>query len=122
MRNFILPAFAALTLLLAQGAMAANYTPAMVNGTAITVKTVASGFTLPLYLAAPAGDPRLFVVEKGGLIKVIKDGSTLPTPFLDLSALIKPDLSLRLGTDLEGVGLLGLAFDPDFAHNGKFYI
>ena len=43
------------------------------------------GLTFPLYLTAPPGDPRLFVVEKGGAIRIIKDGSLLPTPFLDLA-------------------------------------
>jgi glucose/arabinose dehydrogenase len=71
--------------------------------------------TFPLYLTAPPGDTdRLFVVEKGGLIKVIDRGSnTLIGTFLNVSALIS--------TGAEQ-GLLGMAFDPNYSGNGRFYI
>lgn len=55
--------------------------------------------------------PRLFVVEKGGVIKT-QLGGTVST-WLDISA--------QVGTDGER-GLLGLAFDPGFASNGRFYV
>lgn len=59
------------------------------------------------------GSGRLFVVEQGGLIKIIKDGVTLATPFLDIDAL----------TNGGGEqGLLGLAFHPNYATNGFFYV
>ncbi len=73
---------------------------------------IASGLSQPLFLDAPKGDDRLFVVEKGGAIKVIENGSVLPTPFLTIS-----DVS----TDSER-GLLGLAFHPQFADNGRFFV
>lgn len=73
----------------------------------------ATGFNQPLFLTAPTGDSRQFVVEKGGLIRIIQNGSTLATPFLDLST--KVDTSGERG-------LLGLSFDPNYATNGRFYV
>ncbi len=74
---------------------------------------VASGFSAPLFLDAPAGDNRLFVVERGGLIKIVSGGVVLPTPFLDIS-----DRTNGQGEQ----GLLGLAFHPDYAGNGRFFV
>jgi glucose/arabinose dehydrogenase len=74
---------------------------------------VADGFTLPLYATAPPSDPRLFVVEEEGVIHVVKAGATLPTPFLDLSE--------QVSTSSEG-GLLSVAFPPDYATSGLFYV
>lgn len=80
---------------------------------AVGLQLVASGLAFPLYLTAPAGDPRLFIVEKGGTIRIVKDGALLPTPFLDISA--------QVSTGNEQ-GLLGLAFDPQYAANGRFLV
>jgi glucose/arabinose dehydrogenase len=75
---------------------------------------VASGLSFPVYLTAPSGDvARLFIVEKGGAIRIVKDGTLLPTPFLDLTG--------RVATGGEQ-GLLGLAFDPAYAENGRFVV
>jgi hypothetical protein len=79
----------------------------------VALQEVAAGLSFPLYLTAPPADPRLFIVEKGGAIRIVKDGSLLPTPFLDLSA--------RVSTGSEQ-GLLGLAFDPAYATNGRFVV
>jgi len=79
----------------------------------LTLEPVATGFDFPLLLTAPAGDSRLFVVEKGGLIKVVKSGAVHATPFLDVSSLVSS------GGEQ---GLLGLAFDPQYATNGRFFI
>lgn len=76
---------------------------------------IANGFNQPLFVTAPPQDySRLFVVTKGGLIYVVNlpSGAVNTTPFLDLSS--------RVATDSEE-GLVGLAFDPNFATNGKFY-
>lgn len=82
--------------------------------------TVADGFRRPLLVThAGDGSGRLFVVEQGGLIRVIKDGAVLAEPFLDVSALISP---AARGNDYTERGLLGLAFHPDYAKNGLFYI
>ncbi len=62
---------------------------------------------------AHAGDERLFVTQQAGLIRIVQpDGSILPTPFLSLSV-------LNSGNEQ---GLLGIAFDPDYATNGYFYV
>jgi glucose/arabinose dehydrogenase/plastocyanin len=77
---------------------------------------VASGLGTPTNLAFPPDDSgRMFVVEISGLIRVVEpDGTVEPTPFIDLSRTV----SLRPGQQ----GLLGMAFHPDFAKNGKVYI
>lgn len=69
-------------------------------------------FTRPLYLTH-AGDERLFVVEQGGLIKIIHPDE-LVTTFLDIR-----DLVSQVGNER---GLLGLAFHPNYAANGLFYV
>ncbi len=74
---------------------------------------VASGLDQPIFLDAPAGDPRLFVLERDGRIVLIVSGAVRTTPFLDITD--------RVGTAGEG-GLLGLAFDPDYATSGLFYV
>lgn len=86
-------------------------TLALVATTALAQTPVGSGYSQPVFLTAPVGDSRLFVVEKGGLIKV-QQGSSVSTWL---------DLSTRVDTAGER-GLLGLAFDPAFSSNGRFYV
>ncbi len=80
----------------------------------ITATRVASGLSQALYaVAAPGDSQRLFVVEQTGSIKIVDlaSGTVNPTPFLSVSV------------DSSGErGLLGLAFDPNYASNGFFYI
>jgi glucose/arabinose dehydrogenase/mono/diheme cytochrome c family protein len=81
---------------------------------------IADNFDSPLGLVnAGDGSNRLFVLEQTGFIWIIKDGKVLPEPFMDVTDL----LPLRV---YEGIyteqGLLGLAFHPDFAENGIFFI
>lgn len=59
------------------------------------------------------GSGRLFVVEQSGRILIIEDGQVLATPFLDISAAVQ---------DGGERGLLGLAFHPTYAQNGRFYV
>jgi glucose/arabinose dehydrogenase len=73
----------------------------------------AGTFSAPIYVTSPPGDPRLFVVERAGLIRVVKGGVNQPTPFLDIHDTVQ--------TDGER-GLLSMAFDPNFATNGLFYV
>jgi glucose/arabinose dehydrogenase len=77
----------------------------------IALQQIVSGLSRPLFVAAPAGDSRLFVVEQGGDIEIISGGTVLSTPFLDLGV-----------TCCGEQGLLGLAFHPQYAANGKFYV
>jgi glucose/arabinose dehydrogenase len=78
------------------------------------LQQVASGLDFPLSLTSPPGDDRLFVVEKGGAIRVLKGGTLLEVPFLDLTSKV-------LSTGGEQ-GLLGLAFFPDYASSGRFIV
>ncbi len=77
---------------------------------------VASGLNRPVYVAAPPGDDRLFIVEQKGTIQLLKDGAILPTPFLDIDPIVKNP------SGFSEQGLLGLAFDPGFASNRYFYV
>jgi glucose/arabinose dehydrogenase len=73
--------------------------------------TVQGGFQTPVAVAF-AGDGRMFVGEKRGLVWVVKDGATLATPFIDLQD--------EVGNASDR-GLLGIELDPDFATNGFVY-
>jgi uncharacterized repeat protein (TIGR03806 family) len=78
-------------------------------------------FSNPIFLAAaPDGSDRLFVVEQLGRIRVFENDPAVATlsTFLDIQDEVW-DNNLAPGTEL---GLLGLAFDPDFASNGHFYV
>lgn len=79
----------------------------------ISLSQFASGFTDPVEITH-AGDSRLFVVQQGGLIKILNaNGTTNATPFLNLSSIISS------GGER---GLLGLAFHPNYATNGYFFV
>ncbi len=78
------------------------------------VEEVATGFDMPLLVTSPPGDPRLFVLEKTGGIWIIDAGTILPNPFLTIDVADVVSLS-------DERGLLGLAFHPDYATNGRFY-
>jgi glucose/arabinose dehydrogenase len=74
---------------------------------------VSTGLTEPLFATAPPGDSRLFVVERGGRIRIVKGTTVLATPFLDISA------KVTIGGER---GLLGLAFHPDYDETGDFFV
>ena len=91
--------------------------PTAENGTAVTsislFPVVVEGLDQPLYLTN-AGDGRLFIVEKGGMIRMVQDGRLLDEPFLDIRDRVNADSSER--------GLLSVAFHPDYARNGRFFV
>ncbi len=90
---------------------------ATASDAAVSTERVASGLNRPVYVTAPAGDTeRLFIVEQRGVIKILKNGTVLATPFLDIDALV-PNIS---GNDERG--LLGLAFAPDYDTSREFYV
>jgi glucose/arabinose dehydrogenase len=67
----------------------------------------------PVLAISPPGDDRLFIVLQGGRIKIVKNGSLLPTDFLDIRDLVSK------GSEQ---GLLGLAFHPDYATNRRYFV
>jgi glucose/arabinose dehydrogenase len=79
----------------------------------LRVDLVASGLSDALYLTAPAGDPRLFIVEQAGRIRIVQNGQLVTTSFLDINAVV------RSGGEQ---GLLSVAFHPSYATNGYFYV
>ena len=80
----------------------------------VELRPVVGGLSTPVDLAAPPGDDRLFVAEKIGRIRIIKNGTLLATPFLDITGPVNASAGER--------GLLGIAFDPDYESNGRFYV
>ena len=77
------------------------------------IETVVSGLNYPVYATSPQGDDRLFVVEKGGYIRIVANDKLQPGTFLDIH------------TKVSGggeQGLLSLAFSPDYATDGLFYV
>jgi glucose/arabinose dehydrogenase len=91
-----------------------NETPAPPTGTVpVALQPIATGLSFPLYLTSPPGDERLFIVERGGAIRIRKSDGLVDAPFLDLTA--------QVSTDGER-GLLGLAFPADYAASGRFVV
>ena len=81
---------------------------------AVKLVRVGGDFSGPLLVTAPRGErKRVYVVEQGGAIRVVRNGRTLDRPFLDLQGRI---------TAGGEQGLLGLAFAPDFAKSKRFYV
>ena len=85
--------------------------PATAQG--FQLETVTDKLNQPVFATAPVGDPRMFVVEQEGTIRILENGELLDAPFLDVRE------HVRAGGER---GLLGLAFHPDYAGNGRFYI
>jgi hypothetical protein len=84
--------------------------------TSLRLQPVASGLSAPLFMTSPPGDAsRLFIVEQEGTIRIFDVGAGMlrPTGFVDLSSLI---------SCCGERGLLGMAFDPDYAGNRRFYV
>jgi glucose/arabinose dehydrogenase len=80
----------------------------------VGLEEVASGLNFPVYLAAPPGGTgRLFIVEKGGVVRIVDHGVLLSMPF--------PDIGDRVSSGAEQ-GLLGLAFTPAYASSGRFVV
>jgi len=85
----------------------------------VGVQLVADGLTSPVsLLPSPDGTGRLFVVDQIGLIRILMpDGSLREEPFLDVRDRMVPLMSF-----FDERGLLGLAFHPDYATNGRFFV
>ena len=87
--------------------------PNLPQGEGVRLEQIAGGLSVPLYLTSPPGDSRLFIAEKTGAIRIIRDGTLVADPFLDLGAQVS-------GGGEQG--LLGVAFDPEYASNGRFFV
>lgn len=79
----------------------------------LVAQLVVGGLSDPVYLTAPSGDDRLFIVEQPGRIRIVQNGQLVPTPFLNIVPLV-----LSGGER----GLLSMAFHPSYAANGYFYV
>ena len=83
--------------------------------TAYEWKPLVEGLDRPVDLqSAQDGTGRLFIIEKYGAIRIFKDGQLSPQPFLNIDD--------RVNDDSNEMGLLGLAFHPNFEQNGYFYV
>jgi glucose/arabinose dehydrogenase len=83
----------------------------------LDLELVAEGLVSPVTLTAPAGDDRLFVVDRPGQVLVFdQQGQMAAAPFLDIA-----DRMVELSPEYDERGLLGFAFHPDFAENGRAF-
>jgi glucose/arabinose dehydrogenase len=84
----------------------------------VALETLIDDLSTPIGLVAAPGDiHRAFIVEQTGLVHVLRDGERTPTPFIDLR-----DQMVRFDTGYDERGLLGLAFHPDYASNGRLFV
>ncbi|MBK8099069.1 MAG: PQQ-dependent sugar dehydrogenase [Planctomycetes bacterium] len=83
----------------------------------LTTRRVATGLSRPIGVSAPIGDyHRAFILEQTGRIRILRAGTVLAQPFLDITPLV--NTSSGSGER----GLLGFAFHPDYFRNGFFYV
>lgn len=89
--------------------------PAFPDPESFSWKTVVSGLQKPVDLSgAGDGSGRAFILEQPGRILILKNGELLSTPFLDIRQ--------RVGSSSSEQGLLGIAFHPQYAQNGYFFV
>jgi glucose/arabinose dehydrogenase len=80
----------------------------------VKFKEIASGLNQPIFITnAGDGSKRVFIVEQQGIVRILKNGTMLTTPFLDIHTIVKSGAEQ---------GLLALAFHPSYSANGKFYV
>ncbi|GIV80010.1 MAG: glucose dehydrogenase [Litorilinea sp.] len=81
----------------------------------LTLTRIVGEYDQPVHVThAGDGSGRLFVVERAGVIRVVQGETLLPDPFLDIRD--------RVNSNCGECGLLGLAFPPDFATGGYFFV
>ncbi len=83
------------------------------NGGGPTLERIVSGVGFPVQVVAPTGDPRLFIVDKRGTIRILEGGALVAEPFLEVRSLVS-------GGNEQG--LLSVAFHPAYNANGRFFI
>ena len=109
---------APLLLALVAGALVASL-PALAPSSAEAAPALAQvgTFTRPVDVVAPPRDTRdVYVVERGGTVRLLVDGVRRGTPFLDIRNLVQTSDSKE-----DERGLLSIAFAPDYAQSGRFY-
>jgi glucose/arabinose dehydrogenase len=74
---------------------------------------ILSGLREPVFVGAPVGDERLFVLERRGVVSIYRDGALLDPPFLDIRPVVN---------DRGEGGLLSIAFPEDFSASRAFYV
>ncbi len=93
----------------------AGLTPPAASAVTVRLAKVAGGLAQPLFVTgAGTGSNRLFVVERAGRIRIVKQGKLLATPFLNITGIVNDEEGER--------GLLGLAFHPDYESNREFFV
>ena len=102
---------------LAASALLALSSASALGQAQIKLEKVVSGINTPLAMVQPPGDPRMFIIEQNGRVRILEAGQLKPTPFLDVRSKIT-----TLFHDFDERGLLGIAFHPKFKDNGKFYV
>lgn len=91
------------------------YSASFPNATDYTWQPILSGLYRPVDIQpAKDGSGRLFIIEKNGFIRVYENGQLIEAPFLDITD--------RVSEGGNEMGLLGLAFHPDYETNGFFYV
>lgn len=96
-------------------ALALAVLPGAASGAALVPLAPSSAWLSdPIHATAPVGDSRLFVVERGGGIRIFENGALRATPFLTV-----PNVDADAGTER---GLLSIAFAPDYASSGLLYV
>lgn len=118
MKKFLAPTLVLLIVPLALASAAQGQSP-LGDPFTVGVREIAAGLTAPVALVEPPdGSGRLFIVDQIGLIRVLMPGGQLlAEPFLDLRDRIVP-----LNANFDERGLLGLAFHPRYAENGRFFV
>ena len=85
------------------------------NQVSVTLEPIVTGLQRPVAVrAAGDGSGRLFIVEQPGRLRIVDDGGLRSTPFLDIRDRVRDSANEQ--------GLLGLAFHPDYASNGRFFV
>ncbi|HTP41765.1 MAG TPA: PQQ-dependent sugar dehydrogenase [Nitrospiria bacterium] len=104
-----------LTLILLAACVKSGAATGTITGVTLSLSLATNGLTRPIGVYnAGHGDPRLFVIEQPGRIRIVRQGAVLARPFLDLTD--------RVDADGSETGLLGMAFHHDYPKTGFFFV
>jgi glucose/arabinose dehydrogenase len=111
---FLIAAFAALLAGCGGSGSSSSASPPPTGSAKVALTQIASGLSSPIDIEQPDdASGRLFVVEQAGTIRILTNGSLATRPFLDIRSLVSV---------AEEMGLLGVAFHPNFASSGRLYV